>query len=297
MQDRCDFCRNAEVSAVLCLPTNTKECVKAGEDWFLPKFRKLSRLRLAEVTFTVLTVFFFPSENSNLGALMARQAVLMLLWINLQRHCFNRKLTCRKKWAIHTDWMCFHRHACSWSVLILKDVSGFQVPLVGTRDVLNPRRVSRTHKQRLSAVRAALRSLAAWIMLVPRWPYSLANDRDIFKLTVQTLQAPVGCLIISAPVSCHLLNFVQVRNKFKKKHTNLGCSQSSFIMSCLFQASGDEAIGPFVLMSPMSYCTRSFLTKLDVWKCSMQSALLPMTLIFSDLTSLHVHFSSQKWNS
>lgn len=40
---------------VLCLSTNNKECVKAGEDWLLIKFRNPSRLRLDGVTFTMLT--------------------------------------------------------------------------------------------------------------------------------------------------------------------------------------------------------------------------------------------------
>lgn len=78
------------------------------------------------------------------------------------------------------------------------------------------------------------------------------------------------------------------------KKTILGQGQSIFIMGCFFQASGDEAIGPFVLISSMSCCIRPFLTKLEVWKCSVQSAPSPMTLISSDLMSLRVHFSMPK---
>lgn len=54
---------------VLCLSSNNQECVKAGEDWHLPKFRNPSRLRLDGVTFTMLAAF--PRANERFDGQMS----------------------------------------------------------------------------------------------------------------------------------------------------------------------------------------------------------------------------------
>lgn len=72
---------------VLCLSSNNKECVKAGEDWLLPKFRNPSRLRLDGVTFTMLATFLraneqFDGQTSCPDASVKTFAVPLLQWKN-----------------------------------------------------------------------------------------------------------------------------------------------------------------------------------------------------------------------
>lgn len=189
------------------------------------------------------------------------------------------------------------RHARSQSVLTRKYVTGFQVRLLGSRDVSNPHRVSRIHKHGVFPLCEQLSLLPGCLIHAsPKMTLFCGEWKSRLHINWADSAGSGQMFGSFCPSFVSLIEFGACR-RVKKKKGQTWARAKAALLCCLFQASGSEAVGRFVLISFMSCCIWPVLTMQEVWKYSVQSAPSPVTLISSDLLSLHVHFSSQKWNS
>lgn len=187
------------------------------------------------------------------------------------------------------------RHTRSPSVLTRKYVTGFQVPLVVSGDVSNPRRVSSIHKHVVSPLGEQLSLLpGSLIHASPKMTLFCGEWKS--RLHINWADSAVSGQMLDSfcPSFVSLIEFGACQ-RVKKRH-NLGPrpKQLYYVLFIPGQWRWSHRSLCTCILHLMSCYIWPVLTKLEVWKCSVQSAPSPVTLISSDLMSLHVHFSLPK---